>query len=200
MSSKYPDGGGQASTESPEATEPRVLVVDDDTDLAETFRLWLTSEFDVETAYGGEEALEKLDDDIDVVLLDRRMPEMSGGDVLDEIRDRGLDCRVSMVTAVEPSEDIVEMEFDEYLVKPVERDGVIDVVEELHARLSYDEDLQEYYAVSAKVGALESQLTPTEQSQSDALAELRERLEELETATRDGFEDVDGMESAFREI
>lgn len=199
MSSKHPDGGERPSPDVAES-DVRVLVVDDDEDLAETFRLWLMDEFEVETAYGGEEALEKVDDSVDVVLLDRRMPEMSGGDVLDEIRERGHDCRVSMVTAVEPDTDIVEMGFDEYLVKPVERDGVTEVVEELHARRAYDDDLQEYYAVTAKVAALESQLTPTEQAENAALAELRERVEELEERAQDGFEDVDEMESAFREI
>ena len=79
---------------------------------------------DVRTAYGGEEALEKADEDVDLVFLDRQMPDMSGDDVLERVRERGLDCRVVMVTAVDPDFDIVEMPFDDYLTKPVMRDDV----------------------------------------------------------------------------
>jgi CheY-like chemotaxis protein len=41
----------------------------------------------VRTAYGGHEALEELSDDVDVILLDRRMPGLSGDEVLEEVRD-----------------------------------------------------------------------------------------------------------------
>ena len=81
---------------------PLVLVVEDEPDLADLYATWLKIDYSVRTAYGGEEAVEQLDDEIDVVLLDRRMPGLSGDEVLTKIRERGIDCYVSMVTAVEP--------------------------------------------------------------------------------------------------
>jgi DNA-binding response OmpR family regulator len=36
------------------------------------------------------------------VLLDRRMPGLSGDNALNRIREREYDCRVAMVTAVDP--------------------------------------------------------------------------------------------------
>ena len=69
-----------------------VVVVEDEPDLADLYTAWLDDDYDVHAAYGGEEALELIDDlgAVDVVLLDRRMPEVSGDEVLSALRDRGL--------------------------------------------------------------------------------------------------------------
>ena len=96
---------------------PVVVVVDDEPDLAELYTAWLGDSYDVRTAYGGEEAVELINADADVALVDRLMPEKSGDEVLSTVREQGYDCRVAMVTAVEPDFDIIEMGFDAYLVK-----------------------------------------------------------------------------------
>lgn len=66
---------------------PVLLVVDNERDVADTYALQL-EEYDTRVAYGGEEALAKLDDDVDAVLLDRRMPDVHGDEVLARIHDR----------------------------------------------------------------------------------------------------------------
>lgn len=53
-----------------------------------------------------------IDEDVDVVLHDCRMPDRSGGQTLERIREQGYDCRVAMVTAVDLDFDIVEMDFE----------------------------------------------------------------------------------------
>ena len=65
-----------------------VLVVDDEPDIAESYEMWLQEDHDVEMATSGEAALEALDESVDVLLLDRRMPEMSGDEVLRALADR----------------------------------------------------------------------------------------------------------------
>ncbi|GAA0654459.1 response regulator transcription factor [Salarchaeum japonicum] len=178
---------------------PTVLAVDDDTDLADTYAIWLDQEYDVQTAYGGEEALSELDEDVDVVLLDRRMPGMSGGEVLDRIREAGYDCRVAMLTAVEPDADIVEMGFDDYLTKPVTREELVEAVNDLYTRLTLDDTLQELYATTSKIAVLESELPPEEQQTSDALSRLHEHANALESQTQARMDDLDDAEEAFRE-
>lgn len=69
--------------------QPTVLAVDDEPDLAELYRVYLDATYDVRIATGGEEALSMMDESVDVVLLDRRMPEMSGHEVLEAIRGKG---------------------------------------------------------------------------------------------------------------
>lgn len=169
----------RSARESPDqrAAEQVVLVVDDDEDLADTCRYWLDGErFAVETAYGGAEALCRLDDTVDVVLLDRRMPNVTGDDVLEEIRERGLDCRVAMMTAVEPDTDIVEMPFDAYLVKPVSESEVKETVEELLVRSGFESGVREYFALESTEAALDSR-DVEELREPEALSDLRSRLE-----------------------
>jgi DNA-binding response OmpR family regulator len=156
-----------------------VLVVDDERDLADLYTAWLSQEYDVRTAYGGQEALDALDEDVDVALIDRLMPQVSGDEVLEHIRESEYDCRVSMVTAVEPDFDIIEMGFDEYIVKPIRRDDLVGVVESLLSRSAYDNQLQEFFSLASKRAALQSQKSQHELENSDAYSDLTERVEAL---------------------
>jgi DNA-binding response OmpR family regulator len=161
---------------SPDGDDPVVLVVEDEPDLAELYTAWLDPYCTVRTAYDGETALERIDGSVDIVLLDRRMPGLSGDAVLDTIRERGIDSRVAMVTAVEPDFDIVEMGFDDYLVKPVSADDLVDTVDQLLLRSTYDEQLQELFALSSKKAILESQKTEAQLRASEEYARLEDRL------------------------
>ena len=58
-------------------------------------------------------------------------------EVLEQIREHGPECRVVMVTAVNPDFDIVELPFDEYLHKPVTPDDIDEVIEEMREREEY---------------------------------------------------------------
>ena len=46
-----------------------MLVVDDERDIADLYTTWLGADHEVRTAYSGEEALEKVDEDVDIVEL-----------------------------------------------------------------------------------------------------------------------------------
>jgi response regulator RpfG family c-di-GMP phosphodiesterase len=178
-----PDGG-------PGAT---VVVVDDERDVADLYTSYLRDYYDVRTAYGGAEALEAIDDTVDVVLLDRRMPEMSGDDVLETIRDRGYDCRVVMVTAVEPDFDIVDMPLDEYLSKPVDRETILEEVERQLVLDTYDSRLEEYLQRRAKLDVLEEEKSQRELDESD-------RYQELKVVTESLREDLERMISEHDQI
>ena len=158
---------------------PTVLVVDDERDLADLYSAWLAQEYQVRTAYGGAEAIEALDGSVDVALIDRLMPEVSGDAVLEHVRDRGYECRVAMVTAVEPDFDIIEMGFDEYIVKPIRHDEITAVVDALLTRSTYDRQLQEFFALASKRAALQAQKSEQELERSDAFAELEAEVEAL---------------------
>ncbi|WP_233357326.1 response regulator [Halococcoides cellulosivorans] len=118
-----------------------VLIVEDERATAEAYERILADEYEVHVATSGDAALDVLDDSIDVILLDRRMPGFSGAQVLGEVADRDVDARVAMVTAVEPDFDIIEFDIDAYLRKPVDVDSLEDTVAAL-ADLDTYEDLQ----------------------------------------------------------
>jgi DNA-binding response OmpR family regulator len=181
--------------------EATVLVVDDEEGLADLYAIWLRDQFTVETAYDGQEALDALDDSVDVVLLDRQMPGISGDAVLDTVRDRELDCRVAMVTAVEPELDIVDLGFDDYLRKPVDRVTLRETVNRLLRRSTYDNAVREYFAAARKHALLSESDDPSV-TESEEFEALESRLDELRGRLDDvvGDFDDDDYEVLFRRL
>jgi len=160
-------------------TQPTILVVEDERALVELYVRWLEDDYEVLTATGGEAALEQFSEAVDVVLLDRLMPGMSGDEVLDEIRARKTSCKVTMVTAVEPDFDVISMGFDDYLTKPVEREELLDTIARLLSRTEFDDIEQELYALSSKQAALRASKPKEELEENEEFAELQARIEEL---------------------
>ncbi|WP_415382436.1 HalX domain-containing protein [Halosimplex sp. TS25] len=173
---------------------PVVLIVEDEPDVAETYNLWLADEYEVRMAQSGDEGLAKLDDDVDVVLLDRMMPGLSGDEVLKRIRERGLECRVAMVTAVEPDFDILEMGFDAYLCKPIRSEQLHDTVENLLERSEYDDLLQEYYSLVETQATLEATKSSAELADNEEYARLQERIDGLRDDLGDALGGIEGDE------
>jgi DNA-binding response OmpR family regulator len=170
-----------------------VLVVDDNRAIADTYAAFLREEYAVRTAYSGQEALTAVDASVDVVLLDRRMPDVSGDEVLAEIRSRALDPRVVMLTAVDPDFDILDMPFDAYVVKPVERADVVGVVDEMYERASYDDEFRRFLSLASKRAALEREKADAELADSEEYARVEDRLATLRERLGIDTEDVEGI-------
>lgn len=127
------------TTSDQRTSDATILVVEDDRTLADLYADVLSRDHRVVVAYTARAAAEQLAVEPDVVLLDRRLPDGSGEAVLDEIGRRGIDCRVALVTAVEPDVDVIDLGVDDYLCKPVEPDELRSTVDRLIALLDYDE-------------------------------------------------------------
>jgi len=173
---------------------PVVVVVDDEPDLADLYTAWLGDSYDVRTAYGGEEAIERVDGDVDVALIDRLMPERSGDEVLATVRERGHDCQVAMVTAVEPDFDIIEMGFDAYLVKPVLRDDLRETVGRLLTRGTYDAQVRELFSLASKRAALMTQKDPAALAENEAHQRLDTRFDELREELDETVSELDARD------
>jgi DNA-binding response OmpR family regulator len=176
-----------------------VLVVDDEQEVADIYALRLRDEYQTRIAYGGEDALEEIDEAVDVVLLDRRMPNVSGDKVLERIREAGYDCRIIMLTAVDPGLDILDMPFDDYLCKPVEKDDLVAAIEQQLRVHRHDEQLSEYFEATAKLRLLRAELPPQERTQNEDIERLEARIEELRDDI-EGIEEFDDMDDAFQDI
>jgi DNA-binding response OmpR family regulator len=179
-----------------------VLVVDDEPDVADAYTAQLEQEYHVRTAYSGAEALTALGPDVEVVLLDRRMPDVSGDDVLEELRDRDLNCRVAMVTAVDPDFDIIEMAFDDYVIKPVSREDLFDTIERLLICAEYEEKLQHYYSLTSKYATLLANKSNTELENSDEFHDLRDERNHVRQDLEDTVArfDDEAFATVFREL
>lgn len=165
--------------------DPVVLIVDDDPRLVNMHAGWLKNDHTIRQAYDGEEAFRQLDESVDLVLLDRRMPGISGEDVLARIREWNLDCGVVMLSAVEPDFDIVDMGFDAYIVKPGFREEVVETVTDVLAREMHNDPLREYLALLAKESLLRAEKSDIDLVASNEYDRLRARLAELEAQLED---------------
>ncbi|QDW65610.1 response regulator transcription factor [Luteimonas granuli] len=101
----------------------RVLIVDDSERLREALRSGLGSMgLAVDVAADGRAALAFLDaGEYDVIVLDLLMPRLDGREVLREVRRRGLDARVLVLSALDGVDERVgrlDDGADDYLVKP----------------------------------------------------------------------------------
>lgn len=102
----------------------KLLLVDDDTSLADTVSRYLTQtdHYVVECAHTGEDALDlMLTYEYDVIVLDWGLPEMSGLEVLNQYRDRAGKARILMLTAkseLSNKEKGFNAGADDYLTKP----------------------------------------------------------------------------------
>ncbi len=99
----------------------RILVVEDDDTVRRLLRMLLEDEhYQVVEAATGQMAIERFDNSIDLVLLDVRLPMLSGFDVCRRIRKQS-NVPVIMVTAQQDSHDVVtglELGADDYVTKP----------------------------------------------------------------------------------
>ena len=107
----------------------KILVADDDRNIAELLRLYLEKEgYSVTLACDGVDAMEKFNADTpDIVLLDIMMPRLDGWQVCREIRQRS-NCPIIMLTAKGETFDKVlglELGADDYVVKPFETKEIV---------------------------------------------------------------------------
>jgi DNA-binding NtrC family response regulator len=122
-----------------EAVKGRILVVDDEADIRESLETLLELEhYSVELAVDATDAARKLDkSSYDLVLLDLMMPDRSGMELLQEIRERDRETPIIMLTAygsVEVAVKAVKQGADHYFSKPWDNDKLILEIGHLIAR------------------------------------------------------------------
>jgi len=117
-------------------TQPRtVLVVDDEPSIRRFLRHLLEQEgYDVLEAGTGKEALMRAErDQPELVLLDLRLPDMTGFEILSELK-RGLDTAhipVVILSIVQDKEEGFRLGASDYLTKPVDRDRLMERIQRL---------------------------------------------------------------------
>jgi two-component system, OmpR family, alkaline phosphatase synthesis response regulator PhoP len=119
-----------------------ILVVDDEKDIIDLLSYNLSKEgFAVITARNGKEALEKVKQKPDLIILDLMMPEMSGLQVIQEVKkDKTISSVPILILTAKGTEtdEIVGLEVgaDDYIIKPVK---IGKIVARVHAALRRQE-------------------------------------------------------------
>lgn len=103
----------------------RILVADDDKEIVDLLNIYLKNEgYNVVKAFNGKEALqyiEEAEEEFNLVILDIMMPEMTGLEVVEEMRNKGIGSPVIMVSAKSADHDKIEgllAGADDYVTKP----------------------------------------------------------------------------------
>jgi DNA-binding NtrC family response regulator len=120
-------------------------VVDDDAGLRESFRLILEDEYDVRDAADGPRALDIVrTTGVDLVLLDIRLPDMDGIEVLERLKALDEQIEVVLVTAVKTVRTAVaamKLGAFDYVTKPFEEDELTVVVQRALERRSLEREV-----------------------------------------------------------
>lgn len=170
-------------------TEKRtVLVVDDEPVIRENLeRLLRGAGYELTVAANGQEALARAQaQEFEVVLLDIKMPGMSGIEVLDQLHARYPDTAVIMVTAMGDVQTAVQAMRSgayDYILKPPDLDDILvrveKAIEKRHLLLqvkNYQKNLEERLAQQEKeLRALTTQIV-------QALIKEEVAVRELETS------------------
>ena len=105
-----------------EELKNRILVVDDEKDICEILQFNLENEgFTVDTANSAEEALGKLSDEHQIILLDVMMGGMSGFRMAEKLRKQGNRIPIIFLTAKDTENDLLtgfSIGADDYISKP----------------------------------------------------------------------------------
>ncbi len=141
-----------------------VLVIDDDPLIRKTLSSYLSKKgFEAVAAEDGEEGLQKYEEHIpDLVILDIRLPDVDGLEVLGRIREKNPNASIIIMTAYDDMKTTIEaikLGAFEYLVKPldyVELDLTIDKafqIRSLEDKVSYLlEEKQKEYTIDNIIG------------------------------------------------
>ena len=127
----------------PQSTAPgpkgKVLVIDDELDIRESLEILLSSEgYSVDQAQNAAEGLQKMEiSGYDLVLLDLMMPDRSGMEVLQEVRQRDRETPIFMITAygsVEAAVHALKLGANDYFSKPWDNEKLLIEIDRMIAR------------------------------------------------------------------
>ena len=122
-----------------------ILVVDDEEDVVEIVSHFLEQEgYHVQTAYDGEEALQKVTPDISLIVLDIMLPRIDGHEVCRRLRSRVETETIPIIflSAKTEEEDQVKglmLGADDYLTKPVSPQVLVAHVKAVLRRVGIEE-------------------------------------------------------------
>ena len=113
----------------------RILVVDDDENIRKSFSAILRNEgYTVDLAMNGSEAVRKTESTVyNVALIDIRLPDMEGIELLTRMKDTVPKVRKIIITGFPSTKnaiDAVNKKADAYILKPVDLEKLLGVIRE----------------------------------------------------------------------
>ena len=132
---------------------PKLLIVDDERGIVDMIQSYFQTQYDILTAYSGQEALKKVACKPDLILLDINMPGMDGLTVCQQIREH-IACPILFLTArIESSDKIIGFQAgaDDYIVKPFEAMELLARVEVVLRRTNRGRNVLQYQNIVVNI-------------------------------------------------
>ncbi len=160
-----------------------ILLVEDQVHQAELYKEFLSPKFDVKIANTGADALKYADEDTNVIILDRELPDMKGEVVLHKIKNEmKLDARIAMLTGQEPDEGILKLPVDDYQTKPIYENEINALVDTLLLRDMFVKVSEDMFRLTSKRSALQ-QVSKTHSEEynniTDLISTRRDQIDEI---------------------
>ncbi|THE64149.1 HoxA-like transcriptional regulator [Salinadaptatus halalkaliphilus] len=175
------DALGEWGTRHLETATPTVLLVDRDRRITEMYSDWLAGRYAVRRAHSADAFDAKLDDAVDVVVLDDGFPGATPSDVTSSVGS----CRTVLLVDSRPDLDLLESDCDDVHRKPIVRETALQTIDEQLKRQGESPAVREQRAIAAKLSLLETVANRTRLEESDAYAELRSKLDDAATPLED---------------
>jgi CheY-like chemotaxis protein len=107
------------------------VVADDDDAFRESLLIWLSDkQCTTREASNGVEALDNLDDAVDILVLDREMPKLSGPEVVERLSETPFSGSTIVLSANRPDACLDEDDVETYVQKPINRENFLNLVEQ----------------------------------------------------------------------
>jgi len=113
--------------------KPRILIVDEEEGIRESLRLILEQDYELLFATTGSECIDCIKNtaDVNLVLLDIKMPKIDGIQILKQVKQINPNIKVIMVTgykSVETATEAIKAGASDYIVKPFNSKDILETV------------------------------------------------------------------------
>lgn len=166
-----------------------ILIIEDDRDTANLYQGYLEEDYTTKLATSGEQAIEKLSPATDLILLDLNLPRMHGKEVLEMIEEdevQHTDPRIIILTTCEPTEEVLEYPIDKYEMKPVYRDELHHLIEDITLQNQFQHLSKTLFQKRSKRNAL-NQAGKTD---TELYRNVLQAIEEIEDEIRELYEEI----------
>jgi len=140
----------------------RVIVFEENQTRAELYALWL-EQYDVSIALTKQQTIDEIDQAIAVAILDQDFADGNASTLLEILRSRSPACRV--IATRDRSSPFPSLGVDHKLMKPVFKDDLLEMVQNLLRRANYHLALVLYFRTTARLSSIE--LDPDESGTED---------------------------------
>lgn len=163
-----------------------VFVLEDNPDLQALYREWLEPEYAVETADEATAALDAISGHVDICMLNRSLSGPNGDSVLLDLRDRGYEFPVAMVTGLSPRWEDFGLPWQEYLIKPVDHTNILGTVRYLAQLRGKNDEVCEAFA-TARRKVLAEDVLPYREDPHGTYDGLVDRFDALDGVGEEAF-------------